>query len=321
MFLSFLFSATAFVYFFMKTLTEDVAKSEIRSDKPSYRLVIIPEEMNNDYWRLVEEGARKAAEELNISLQYTGPVTANVDDHIKTIQKAVASNVDGIITQGLIEDDFTPLIDQVIQKGIPVITVDTDAPDSRRMSYIGTDNYNAGYLAGQELAKDTNGQGKIAIITGHFNTANQVLRVRGFKDAIEKEKDLEIVAIEESKISLIQAAEMTFKIMNEHSDITAFFGTSALDGVGIASVLNSLDKNKNIYIMAFDTLPETLQLMEEGRINATVIQHPYDMGYNSVKVMVDLIHGEKIEELNFTDTGILRKHELIKNLNEVQVID
>lgn len=274
--------------------------------------VLIPQETDNDYWRLVEKGARKAEHEENLTLEYKGPTKSNMADHIEWIEKAIASRVDGIITQGLQDDLFRPVINKAVDKGIPVITIDTDSPSSKRSAYVGTDNYEAGYLAGEALIKDTKGQAKVGIITGSFDAQNMQLRVRGFKDALEQSPDVHVIDTKSSDIKRIQAAQKTNQMMSEHPEINAFFGTSALDSFGIVSTLQQRGWRDDFYIIGFDTLPETIELIEEGKVDATVVQHPFEMGYESVKRLKELSQNKQVDSINHTTTSILRKADLTR---------
>jgi ribose transport system substrate-binding protein len=277
---------------------------------PDYRFVLVTEEVDNDYWRLVEKGARAAAEKYNVSLQYTGPKQANLDEHIKMIEMAAASKVDGIIAQGLNQEVSPALINRVSEKGIPFLTVDTDAPESKRVAYVGTDNYYAGFLAGQALLKDTEGEVKVGIITGRFDSANQKLRVEGFKDAIKGSDRVNVVAIDESQITRIQAAEKTYEMIKDYPDVNAFYGTSALDAIGIVQVLESIGMTDRVYVIGFDVLPETLQLLKDGKLEATVEQKPYEMGYDAVELMIQVLEGEKVSTYHHTMTDVVRQKDL-----------
>ncbi|WP_241657230.1 sugar-binding protein [Halobacillus salinus] len=272
--------------------------------------VLIPQETDNDYWRLIEKGARKAEQEENITLEYNGPAKSDMADHIEWIEKAIASRVDGIITQGLQDELFRPVINKAIDKGIPVITIDTDAPSSERSAYVGTDNYEAGFLAGEALIEDTNGQAKVGIITGSFDAENMQLRVQGFNDALKKAPGIEVLDTKSSDIKRIQAAQKTNQMMAEHPEINAFFGTSALDSFGIVSTLQQRGWQDDFYIIGFDTLPETIDLIEEGKVDATVVQHPFEMGYESVKKLKELSQNKPVGAINHTTTSILRKQDL-----------
>jgi len=308
--LLFLVSCSFSIYFGYKVITHDLPKEQKNVEKYNYHFVLVPEELDNEYWKLVEKGAKDAAKKYGVLLEYAGPKQANIDDHVKTIEMSAASKVDGIITQGLSDEQFTPLINRIVASGIPVVTLDTDAANSRRLAYIGTDNYYAGFLAGKALIADTFGKVNVAIITGSFYANHMQQRVKGFKDAVKPEARINIITVEESEISRVKAAERANQILQEHPEVTAFFGTSALDGIEIAHVVKKYKKQRQIYIIGFDTLPETLDLIREGTIHATVVQEPYQMGYGAVKMMIDLLKGNKVPSIVHTDTKIIRKTDL-----------
>lgn len=279
-------------------------------EKYKYHFVLVPEEQDNEYWRLVEKGAKAAAKKNDVILEYVGPKQSNLDEHVKTIEMSAASKVDGILTQGLNDDQFTPLIDRVVKKNIPVITVDTDASNSKRFAYIGTDNYYAGYLAGKEMIEETHGIANVAIITGSFYKNHQIQRVKGFEDAVKIEKGIRIITVMESDISRVRAAEKTHQILQDYPEVNAFFGTSALDGVGIAQVVEKDKMKNNMTIIAFDTLPETINYIKQGIIKATVVQEPYEMGYKSVEMMIDLLKGKKVPTIVHTNTRIIKVEDI-----------
>ncbi|WP_223594392.1 sugar-binding protein [Neobacillus bataviensis] len=304
--LFFLVSCSFASFYGYKVVTHELPKEEMTKEKFQYHLVLVPEELDNEYWRLVERGAKAAAKEYGVLLEYAGPKQANIEDHVKTIEMSAASKVDGIMTQGLSDEQFTPLINRVVAKGIPVITVDTDAANSKRLAYIGTDNYYSGFLAGKALIADTKGKANVAIITGSFYANHMQQRVKGFQDAVKGEKGIHIVTIEESEISRVKAAEKANQILQDYPEVNAFFGTSALDGIEIAHVVEKYKMQNKIYIIGFDTLPETLDYIRKGTIKATVVQEPYQMGYEAVRMMINLIKGIKVPPIVHTNTRIMR---------------
>jgi ribose transport system substrate-binding protein len=307
--LCFLVSCAFSVFYGYKVVSHDLPAEDKAAEKYHYHFVLVPEELDNDYWRLVEEGAQKAAEEHGVLLEYAGPKQANIDEHLKTIEMSMASKVDGIITQGLSDEQFTPLINRVVEK-LPVITIDTDAANSNRMAYIGTDNYYSGFLAGKALIADTHGQANVAIITGSFYANHQQQRVQGFQDAVKSEEGIKIITVEESEISRVRAAEKAYQIVTDYPKVNAFYGTSALDAIGIAQVVEKFREPDQVYIIGFDSLPETLKYISEGTIKATVVQEPFEMGYKAVAMMIDLIEGKKVPPVIHTDTRIMREEDL-----------
>jgi len=285
-------------------------------------LVLISQELDNPYWRVIEYGARKAAEERGVVLEYIGPVQAGSAEQMKMFEMAIASKIDGILTQGLQEPEFIPIINQAMEKGIPVITVDSDAVTSNRIAYIGTDNYAAGYMLGKALIQETSGTANVGIVTGLFGAVNLKERVRGFLDAVKREDGIRILDMKESKITRIGAASAAYSLASTYPELDAFVGTSALDGVGIVQMMND-DKNsyapiiprdKHISVIAFDDLPETMDWIDKGMIDATIVQQPYQMGVKGVELLLDYIAGKKIVTVYNTDAKIVRKADRSENL-------
>lgn len=306
-------SASLTVHFFLKSLHYKTALSSPAAVNPmTYHFVLIPEEVGNPYWQMVKKGADQAGKENNAAIEYTGPIQTSINEHIRFIDEAISSKVDGIITQGLNPSQMSSVINKAVQHGIPVITIDTDAPNTKRAAYVGTNNFQAGQKAGLALAKATNGKANVAIIIGSAVSANQQERVAGFKAALKTYPHIKIVAIEASNISRVQAAEKTYNIFRDHPNVNAFFGTSATDALGIASIASS-NPNTKPFIIGFDDLPDTLKLIRQNKIDETIAQEPYLMGYKSVQLMVDLMKGKKIPKINYTDTIIITKDNLPPN--------
>jgi ribose transport system substrate-binding protein len=281
---------------------------------PDYHFVLIGEEMDNDYWRLVGEGAKAAEEDYNVFVEYKGPRRSNMEEQLKMMDMAIAARVDGIIVQALNEEKFVPIINKAVKAGVPVVTIDTDSPNSLRSLYIGTDNYEAGRLAGETLIEDTKGRASVAIITGSFTSAHHQLRVEGFLNSVKNAPGIEIVAIEESNITRVGAEEKAYRLLKENTHITAFFGTSALDAIGITSALQDSVNKGSQYIIAFDALPETVGLLQEGEIDAVVAQQPFEMGFKSVERMFDILEGNPHKDVYHTDANIIRRNQS-HNLN------
>ncbi|WP_246366936.1 sugar-binding protein [Paraliobacillus salinarum] len=275
-----------------------------------YHFVLITEEVGNDYWRLVENGAREQAAANNVYLEYIGPEQADLTENLNTFERMIAAKVDGIFIQGLPDKRFNHLVNKAKDHNIPVATIDADTPDSNRDFYVGTNNYQAGQLAGETLIKNTSGTINVGIVVGSKESINQQLRLQGLKDAITSVERINLVSIDESAISEIGAAQATYALLKNNPEINALFGLSALDGIGIVQGVEEMNPNKYPLIIAFDTLPETISLIEKEKIFATVVQYPNQMGQQAVELMLDLKKQQTIDELNFTDTGVLLKNDI-----------
>ncbi|WP_077624737.1 sugar-binding protein [Sediminibacillus massiliensis] len=277
-----------------------------------YHFALITEEVGNEYWRLIENGAKEEAGKHNVYLEYVGPRKSDKEEKLHTIDRMISSKVDGIITQGIPGEAFKELVHKAVERGIDVITVDTDVPDSDRQVYVGTDNYQAGFLAGKALLNDTSGVVNVGIVTGSLDALNQQERIAGFKDALQMADRVRLVDIEESNITEIGAAQAAYSLLKDHPDINALFGTSALDGVGIVQGIEEIHLPEHPYIVGFDILPQTVELIEQGKIDATITQFPMEMGRLSVRYMIDLQQEKVIPTLQNTETSIIRNQD-IKN--------
>ncbi len=272
-----------------------------------YHFALVSEEIDNEYWRLIERGAREAAVKHDIYLEYVGPLKADNDQLLNLVDRMVSVKVDGIITQGVEGQRFVNLVQKGLERGIPILTVDTDVKSSARKAYVGTDNFYAGQLAGETVIENTIGEQSIGIVTGRFDAINQQERLAGFKDAVQATERIHIVGIHESNITQIGAAQATYSLLKEYPSITVLVGLSALDGIGMVEGLHEIAPNKDVYMTAFDILPETLELIRKGKINATIAQYPEEMGYNAIETMIQLQQNNLLDSEIFTRTIVVEK--------------
>jgi ribose transport system substrate-binding protein len=234
-----------------------------------------------------------------MELEYTGPFRINPAEQIKLLEKAIAAKADALLVQGLSGPQYTGLIDKAINYGIPVITIDTDAPNSRRLSYVGTNNLDAGKVMGELVAKSTGNRGQIAALIGNEQAPNQQLRLAGLREVISRYPELTLVEVRSSNISRLQAAGETEELLNQYPQLNVMVGLSALDAIGIAEAVESI-RPKGLQIFAFDALDETLELIRSGIIHSTIVQQPYDMGNEAISQLNDYLHGKVLSEQHFT---------------------
>ncbi|SDC41404.1 monosaccharide ABC transporter substrate-binding protein, CUT2 family [Pelagirhabdus alkalitolerans] len=310
----FIVTSLAFsIYYFQEVREIDEEIAAVRRDSEEdrgYRLALITEQMDHEYWHIVEEGVREAETDLDVDVKYLGTRRTNYEEQYRLMDMQIAGGVDGIIVQAVSEEMFQPLINKAIDRNIPVVTIDTDAPSSNRLSYIGTDNYQAGFTAGEALVNDLGETGNIAIITNSLTSTHQRLRVQGFEDAISEYEELEIIRTEVSNNTRIEAEQEALAILREEEEVDAFYGTSALDGLGITEALKEHPQKEEIYTIVFDSLDETLALLRSGEVDTIISQQPYEMGYKSVETLVGLLNGESYPEIQHTVVDVLRQDNL-----------
>jgi len=307
--LTFLFLIILFLYVFiqfiwtskqMEETVEALDKRVSLHEEPPH-FILIAQEFDNPYWRKVEKGAQDAAKKFQVEVEYVAPLRTSIVEQIKLLEKAIASKVDGIIVQSLDEEAFTPIINKAISKNIPIITIDTDAKASRRLSYVGTDNFAAGQLLGKTVVDMTTGQHKIGVIIGSESSDNQQERLDGFLSVIKQHPRLEVVEVQASNISRIQASIQADIMLRKYPDISVMVGTSALDAIGMTVAVKNLQRS-DIQIFGFDDVEETLLAIKKGEITATIIQKPYEMGFIAVQLMSKHLQGQPIPNVYFTSS-------------------
>ncbi|MFU7515412.1 substrate-binding domain-containing protein [Clostridium sp. HCS.1] len=294
------------IFFALLFGVQDILKEqENYYEELKNKVVLISHVYSNPYWQDIKKGAEEAAKDKNIIVEFQGPDYASVEEGIRLIKMAYASNVSGIITYVQDSSSYNAIINKIIDDNIPLITIDSDAEESKRLAYIGTDNVNAGKVGAKEMIRQVGNTGDIGIILGGAEVKNQIERVKGFKSYIEENSNLKITNTESSDSYLLQAELATKKILTDNVDIKALFCTSAQDGIGAAKAIKSMNLIGKVKIICFDALPETLDLIEEGVISATIAQNPYVMGQESVNTIVNIIKGNKVQELQLIDVLVI----------------
>lgn len=274
-------------------------------------VVLICHVRSNPYWEYVRRGAEKAAKERNAVVKVEGPDYANVDEGIRLINMSYAAKVSGIITYVQEENRYNSVINKAVNSGIPLITVDSDAENSKRLAYIGTDNIGAGTEGAKEMIRQIGTEGRIGIVIGGKEVTNQKERVDGFSKYIKDNSKIDIADVESSDSYLLEAELAAKRILTQNDNIKALFCTSALDGVGAAKAVTGLGLAGKVKIISFDDLPETLQLIQSGVISSSIVQKPYLMGYNAVNMIMDITKGKKIKKvINLTDIQVVDKNNL-----------
>lgn len=279
-----------------------------KADKP--KIVLISHVYSNPYWQYVKKGAEDAAKERGAVIEFKGPNTDSIKEGIKFIDMAIYAKVQGIITYVQDENEYKPYINKAIERGIPLITVDSDAETSNRLAYVGTDNVKAGEVAAKELMKKIGTNGNVFILMGGKEVKNQIERVKGFSNYISTHSNIHITNIEGSGAYLLESELATRKILSKNHKINAIFCPSALGSVGAAKAVESMNLKGKVSIIGFDDLPETIANISKGVTYATIVQRPYEMGYKSVNLIMDNLQGKKINGKYITDVKVVDESNL-----------
>jgi ribose transport system substrate-binding protein len=251
--------------------------------------IFVTANVNLPYWQEAEAGWDDAAGQMGVKADLTGPDKFDPQAELQAFQQAVASKPSGILVSVTRPDLFQDAINGAIQQGIPVICVDSDAPDSKRIMFIGTDNFRAGQEVGKRIAEILNDKGKIVVITipGQFNLDE---RMRGLQEVLKSKPEIKIFKTLNDNGDPRVANDGISALLTGKPQFDAIVALEASGGPGAGEALHRLDFAGKIPIVAFDKDPETLDWIERGVITATVSQKPYVMSYYGIKFLDDLHH-------------------------------
>lgn len=266
---------------------------------------------DSEHWRLVKKGAEDAGEALNSRVMVMSPdKESNAAMQFQIIRDLATMGIDALCVAPNDSGEILPVLEEVADDGILIITMDTNADEMENvLSYVGTDNYSAGFIAGERMVKRLDGCGEVLIIAGVLNQLTHGERVRGFSDAIIN-SDISIVDILEADSDYDMAYVKVESYLTEYPMLEGLFVTSDLMTMGAVKAIEDNKSNRTFTIIGFDVQKESLVLISENLVDSIVSQSPYDIGYKAVTLAVKSIYGEKIPNYIETNAVLITKEDV-----------
>jgi ribose transport system substrate-binding protein len=236
------------------------------------------------FWDPMAAGMDRAKAQFDCNASWEGPASAQIPDQKRMIEDAISRKVDGLAVSAIDASALTPTINQAVDAGILTITFDSDAPKSKRLIYIGTNNYKAGQAAGEAAKKLFPNGGKIIAFVGNRSAENARDRENGFRDAI-KGTNIQVVDVQEDNKDPIRARKNVEDAIQARKDINGFLGLYSYNGPAIVEAVTAAHARDRYKIITFDAEPKTLQALQQGKIDFTVVQKPYQFGFLAVEFL------------------------------------
>jgi ribose transport system substrate-binding protein len=288
----------------------------------SYKFVIVPKAMNNPFFDFARDGCQKRAKELgNIQCIYKGPVEHEPATQAQIIQDFITQKVDGLAISVADVAAMTKSIEAATAAGIPVITFDADAPGSKRLAYIGTNNKELGLALGKQLLMLRPDGGTYAMISGGPGAENLAERVNGVREALKGSKWTELpgsptfcnddpaLGVQQMTDLRTAAPDLAALILVGGWPMFAPEGFKAF----ATKSKKDLDAGKFTLVSA-DTLKMQLELLNEGYANGLVGQRPFEMGEKSMDTLLAIKKGQKVPEIIYTGLDFVTKDNVAKML-------
>jgi ribose transport system substrate-binding protein len=250
--------------------------------------VLVAANLQVPYWQTAGAGFAKAAAQMKVRSDYLGPQNYDPKAEREALDKAVQQKATGILLAVTDPALLKEGIDKAVAAGIPVVTLDSDSPTSKRLFFIGTNNYQVGMTGGQRLVQELKGKGNVVVFTMP-DQHNMQDRLRGYKDALDR-SGIKITRVIDIQGDPRIAFDTTTQIIGKERDkVDGFICLEAQSGKEVAGVLNSYKVTGKI-VMAMDTDPETLDWIKRGGIAATIAQKPYTMAFVGMQMLDNLYH-------------------------------
>lgn len=268
------------------------------------RIALVLKTANNPFFIDMQKGAEEAAKKLGVNLiVQAAEREVDVEKQMQIIENLIQAKVAALCITPSGSREIVPAIDKANRAGIPVVIVDTrvDAKvlseaKARIGSFIGSDNYEGGKLAGEFIAKRLGGKGKVAILEGIPGHETGDSRLKGFRDAIKATPGIEIVASQTANWERDQGFNVFQNILQSHPDLQALFACSDLMALGAVEAIAAAKKTGQIVVVGFDALPEAREDVQRGTMDATIAQFSARMGAQAVENAYHLIKGEQVQE-------------------------
>jgi ribose transport system substrate-binding protein len=265
-------------------------RNETGSAKP-VRLAFVT---NNsaDFWTIARRGVEKADAELaDVEAEFRITADGTAAEQQRVVDDLLAKGVDGIAISPVDPDNQGALIDAAAKQAV-VFTQDSDAPDSARLCYIGTDNVAAGREAGRLIREAIPDGGSIMLFVGKLDARNAQERIQGIREVLAG-SNVKILDVRTDDTDVARAKANAADTLVRYPDIKALVGLWSYNGPAILNAVRQAGKAGQVRIVTFDEADETLAGIRDGDIHATVVQQPFEFGYQAITQMARVVRGDR----------------------------
>ncbi len=243
---------------------------------------------NLEFFNAHKYGWKWAGEVLGVKTSYVGPAEYDLNAMVAAFDQAIAKKPAGIVVFA-VDPVLEPVINKAVDAGIPVVTILGDLPNSKRLAFVGSRQFDLGYVGGKKLAEALGGKGKVAILSipgvQMFDEREQ-----GYRAAFSEYPGIEVVQVGDTKADTVTAISVAKDILQRHPDLAAFVGTDSTGGIGAATAVKEAGKVGQVKTVAMDRNSDVLQAIQDGILTGTVAQDDAAMAYWALLVLYNYNH-------------------------------
>lgn len=252
---------------------------------------VVPQGQSHLFWQSIHAGAVAAGRETGVDILWNGPpAEGDFSGQLKVVDAMINRRVDAIALSPADRNAFVGVVERAEREKIPVIIFDTNVDTERITAHVATDNYGGGVLGARRLGQVIGGKGSIGMVACGPGIASTVAREQGFEDTIKKEfPGIKIVDKRYGSTQFAQALQVAENMLTAHPDIDGLFASNESTTVGTVQALKP--RQGKIKMVGFDWSPALEEALKSGVVDSLVVQDPFRIGYESVKLAVEKLNG------------------------------
>lgn len=271
----------------------------------SLRIAVVPKGTAHSFWLTVKAGAEQAGKEEGAEILWKGPAEeTDVEGQQRILEDFINQKVDAIVMAACDADGMVPIVKQAMDAGIPVITIDSGVNSDLPLSFVATDNVAAAAKAAEVLCELVGSKSKVGMIPFIKGAASSEQREQGFREGIQKCAGVTLGPVLYSQSQVERAMQVTEDMLTANPDLVGIFAANEPGAVGAATVLEQRNLAGKIKLVAFDAAQPEIEALKRGTIQALIVQNPFKMGYEGVKLAVQAIKGDRASIPKSVDTGV-----------------
>ncbi len=278
-----------------------------------HTVALVAKSTETEFWLSVFAGAEAAATEYNLKLSISGPETEeDYEAQNRMVAEAVAAGAEALVFSAIDYENNASAIDDAAHAGVKIVAIDSSVASDMVSTYIGTDNYAAGQMAAQAALDRVEGKLVVGIVNYDISSANGQERERGAVALLDESGRAEVVAVINTLAEAGQARDDTADMLAEHPEINVLLAFNEPTSVGAAEAVSELGLSESVFLVGFDSNVATVDGLQEGSVDALVVQNPYAMGYLGVESAYKLLsgQGDSLESTVDTSTQVVDRENI-----------
>jgi ribose transport system substrate-binding protein len=283
-----------------------------KTEDKSYTIAVIPKGTTHEFWKSIHAGAVKAQQELTaqgtpVEVIWKGPFREDDrDQQVQVVENFTSRRVSGIVLAPLDSQALVNPVESAVQSGIPVVVMDSALKSDKFISFVATDNFKGGQLAGECMAKLLGEKGNVIMLRYAVGSASTEEREKGFLDAVAKYPGIKMISSDQYAGATVETGyQASQNLLNRFgNEVNGIFCVNEPATIAMTKALRDIGKaGGKVKMIGFDAGSQSVLDMKNGDVQALAVQNPVLMGYLAVKTMVQHLRGEKVESR--IDTGVV----------------